>query len=231
MGLEHIEENAFCGMKALLEVVLSYNRLSTPPEFSASKHSITMLFLDFNNISFDIDYFKGFRKLKTLYLNNNNLTYLPELYWIRNSLEEMCANRNKLRSLKALLTNGHFARLKVIDVGDNMISHVNINASVMDHIPKLRRFDMYANKINGIADFRNYYVGYIGLMGNPWHCGPELSWMGEVDETFEGGLTCATPNCMRGRTIADMSIYDTMNNMQLPFRWTKVINTGDLLIK
>ena len=187
-----------------------------------------MLWLD--KISVEKDYFKGFRQLKILYLNDNNLTYLPELCWIRNSLEDFYANHNTLQSLEALLANGYFARLGVIDVGDNMISDAKINASVMGYMPKLRRFDGYANKITDIADFRNYYVGDIGLKGNPWHCGPELSWMGEADEAFEGGLTCATPNCLRGRTIADMSKYYTMHNMQLPFWWIKMIYTGNLLI-
>ena len=122
-----------------------------------------MLVLDFNNIIFDIDYFKGFRKLKTLYLFNNNLTYLPEMNWVRHSLENICAKHNRLQSLETLLANGLFARLEVINVGNNMISNMNINASVLDNMPKLRRFDMYDNKITDIADFRNYY----GLMGNP----------------------------------------------------------------
>ena len=218
MGLEHIEENAFCGMKALLEVILSCNRLSTPPELCASKHSITMLWLDFNNISFDLDYFKGYRKLKTLYLNHNSLTYLPELSWIRNSLEDLYADHNRLQSLETLLANGLFPRLEVIDVGGNMISDVKINASVMGHMPKLSRFDVYANEIAEITDFWNYYVGDIDLLGIQFHCGPELSWMGEGDETFELGLTCVTPNCMRGRIIADMGKYDKNNNLQLLLR-------------
>ena len=189
-----------------------------------------MLWLDFSNIIFNIDYFKGFRKLKILYLNNMNLAYLPELHWIRHSLEHICANHNKLQSLEKLISNGHFARLEVINVGNNMIRNVNINASVMDNMPKLRRFEVFANKITDIADFRNYYFGVIGLMDNPWHCGPKLSWMGEADETFERRLTCVTPNCMCGRTIADLSKYDTMNKIQIPFRWILMINTGDLLI-
>ena len=151
-----------------------------------------MLWLDFNNISFDLDYFKDYRKLKTIYLNDNSLTYLPELSWIRNSWEDFYADQNRLQSLEALLAKGHFPRLEVIDMGGNMISDVKINASVMGHIPKLRRFDVYANEIADITDFRNYHVGDIDLLGNPLHCGPELSWMGEGDETFELGLTWQT---------------------------------------
>ena len=91
-----------------------------------------------------------------------------------------------------------------VSLGYNMISGLNINASFMDHMPNLRCLSLYGNNLTYIHDFRQYYAGEIILFKNPWHCGPQISWMGEDNNSFERRLTCATPICMSGRSIAAM---------------------------
>ena len=104
-------------------------------------------------------------------------------------------------------------------VDNNMISYLNINAtSFMDHLPKLRCLNLCRNNLTYMYDFRNDYVGKIGLLKNPWHCGPQISWMGEDNNAFERDLTCATPICMRGRSISAMGEYNTpLNPLRVNF--------------
>ena len=172
--------------------------------------------LSFNNISIiNKDYFKGLRKLKSLLIIDNNLAILPELHWIQNSLRSLWADFNRLQSFDALQINGNFSRLMSVSVGYNMISSLNNDASFMNHMPKLHCLRLYGNNLTYINDFRNDYVGNISLQMNPWHCGPQISWMGEDNNSFERRLTCATPICMRGRSIAAMGEHKAPHNMYL----------------
>ena len=63
------------------------------------------------------------------------------------------------------------------------------------------------NDITHIDDFRSIYNKEISLWDNLWYCGAALSWMGEEDMAFEQYLTCAMPNCMHGRAIANVSKF------------------------
>ena len=161
------------------------------------------------------DYFKGFRKLKSLDIARNKFTNLPELHWIQKSLRSLWADSNRLQSFEALQINGNFSRLTTVSIGYNTISSLNINASFMNHMPKLHCLHLYGNNLTYIHDFRNDYVGDIRLHKNPWHCGPQISWMGEDNNSFERRLTCATPICMRGRSIAAMGEYKASHSMYL----------------
>ena len=75
----------------------------------------------------------------------------------------------------------------------------------------LSQLYLCGNKLSTIDDFRNYYFGHIELAENPWHCGPESSWMVswmDEDDIFGMGkprLICATPACLQGTSIAEMS--------------------------
>ena len=72
-------------------------------------------------------------------------------------------------------------------------------------MPKLGRLYLNGNKLTHFGDVRSLHISTINLSSNPLHCGEELSWMGEEDLGFERGLTCATPACLHGMAIADMS--------------------------
>ena len=72
-------------------------------------------------------------------------------------------------------------------------------------MPKLEFLWLNDNKLTHIDNVRSLDIKFIGLKSNPWHCDGELSWMGEEDMGFERGLTCATPTCLHGMAIADMS--------------------------
>ena len=74
-------------------------------------------------------------------------------------------------------------------------------------MPKLRYFNSIGNILKHIDDFRSVYIMDINLRNNPWHCGAELSLMGEQDIDFERGLICATPTCLHGMAIGEMSKY------------------------
>ena len=65
--------------------------------------------------------------------------------------------------------------------------------------------NLHENNFTHIDDFRTLFKGLIDLRRNPWHCGEDLYWMGEEEMRFERGLTCASPPCLHGMAIADMS--------------------------
>ena len=103
---------------------------------------------------------------------------------------------------------GIFEVLNFFDVTGNNIRHFNV--SILRHMPKLKWLSIRRNKISHIADFRKFNDEQMYLSNNPWHCGAELSWMGEVDMNFERSLKCATPDCLYDRAIADMSKFHTL---------------------
>ena len=204
MNLERIEIGAFCGIRKLSKLVLNYNKLTSLPQLCSLKCCLDNLEVASNSISrLSKHFFKGFKKLRMINLSNNNLIVLPDVHWIQHSVSTIKAMYNGIQSLHALRTSGLYARLQHVTFIGNDIQDFNI--SILRHMPNLDYFDLNGNKLNHIDDFRNLYVRAIYLRSNPWHCGVELSWMGEDDNDFEQGLTCATPTCLHGMAIADMS--------------------------
>ena len=204
MGLERIEIGAFCGIQNLSQLVLNGNKLTSLPQLYSLKCCLENLEVASNNISrLSKHFFKGFKKLKVINLIDNNLLELPDLHWVQHSVFNLMAKGNKIESLDALKTPGRYTRLEVIVMYKNDIH--NFNVSILRHIPKLRNFDLSYNILTHIDDFRGPHERFINLNGNPWHCNAELSWMGEEDMFFERGLTCATPTCLHGMAISNMS--------------------------
>ena len=164
-----------------------------------------MLLQDNSIKTINNDFFKGFQQLRYIDLSENGLLQLPDLGWIRHSLVDFKARANDLNSIETFNKFGIFQQVKHIDVDDNNIR--NFNVSILRQVPNLTNIQIAINKLTYIDDFRSFYEKTIGLMDNPWHCGAAISWMGEEDMQFEFGLTCATPDCLHGTTVADMSKY------------------------
>ena len=204
MYLKRIEVGAFCGISELLTLNLENNKLTSLPDLCSLKCCRVNLYVGNNNISrLSKHYLKNFQKLQKVILYSNNLLELPVMHWTQHSVSHLMANKNKIQSLDALKTHGIYIGLKYLSVYDNDIRHFNV--SLLHHMPKLEHFYIHANKLTHIDDVRSVLISDINLMFNPWHCGEELSWMGEEDMGFERGLTCATPACLHGMAIADMS--------------------------
>ena len=204
MEIKGIEDGAFCGIKKLSTLNLAHNKLTSLPELCSLNCCLEHLEVTNNNISRLSKYFfKGFEKLKRINLNRNNLFELPELHWIQHSVSTIMATRNEIRSLDALNTHGIYKFLYVANFEHNAIRTINV--SFLRHMPTLRYLNLNENTLNYVDDFRSLYVRIIDLRNNPWHCDAELSWMGEEEMGFEKRLTCATPTCLHGMAIADMS--------------------------
>ena len=204
MDLEHIEVGAVCGVREISTLSLGFNKLTSLPPLCSLKCCLVNLEIGYNNISrLGKNFLKGFKKLTRLGLTNNDLLVLPDLHWIQQSLSDIDAKENKIQSLDALQTSGIYEKLYRLSVYENDILHFNI--SLLRHMPKLNRFYLNDNNLTHIGDFRSLNVKVIKLRDNPWHCNEELSWMGEDYMSFEEGLTCATPTCLHGIAIADMS--------------------------
>ena len=204
MDLKWIEDGAFCGIAELSKLNLNYNKLTSLPNMCSIKHSLVDLEIANNNISrLNKTFLKGFKKLRFINLNYNTLFMLPYLHWIQHSVSIVFAANNKIQSLSALDTYGLYQRLNFVDFGNNVMRTFNV--SLLHHMPKLGYFNLGSNQLNNIDDFRSRYTGDINLRYNPWHCGAELSWMGDEDMAFERGLICATPTCLEGKAVAEMS--------------------------
>ena len=209
MGIERIEIGAFCGAQQISRLLLHQNKLTSLPSLCPLKCRLMCLSLNNNNIGLvSNDSFKGFKKLSQINLSSNNLVQLPHLHWIRHSLVTFDASVNDIQSLDMIQSFGIFEALNLFSVTENKIRHFNV--SILRHMPKLMRFYITRNELNHIDDFRRIYDEDIYLSNNPWHCGAELSWMGEEDMVFERNLKCATPDCLHDRAIADMSEFRTL---------------------
>ena len=207
MGLEYIEAGTFCYLRQVSRLNLNNNKLQSPPELCALRCCLVTLLLSDNNLSnLRKNFFEGYKILETLHLSNNKLFVLPDLHWIKHSLKHIKAANNGIESLDVFQRSGIFESLSTIDMGVNRIRIFNI--IILSQVPKLRVLGLYDNRLTNIDDFRIYYKNMMILGGNPWHCGTALSWMGEDDMAFENGLTCATPACLQGIAISDMSKYN-----------------------
>ena len=218
MDLERNELGAFCGIWEIVTLNLENNKLTTLPELCSSKCCLVNLYVGKNNISqLSKHFLKNFQKLQRVNLSNNNLFVLPVMHWMQHSVSFLVANKNKIQSLDALKTDGVYRKLKYISVYHNDIHLFNV--SLLHRMPKLESFYLNANKLTQIYDVRSLHKIGMNLMSNPWHCGEALSWMGEEDLEFERGLTCATPACLHGMAIADMSksMQCSVNIMRLNF--------------
>ena len=203
--MERVEVAAFCGLNKLMILSLSFNKLTSAPHLCPVKCSLEILDLEANKISsIDKNYLWGFKKLRNINLDMNEIIQLPDLHWVQHSLCRIRAMENSVISLDAFKTIGIFKHLYRIQMALNNIRIFNV--TLLRHMPKLTTLELYTNKITHVDDFRRFYNKKINMMGNPWHCGAALSWMGEEDmEEFELDLRCATPVCLRGMAIADMS--------------------------
>ena len=190
MGIRLIEEGAFCGLSHIQQLKLCCNKLITPPQICESECCVERLLLSENKIAaFGWNYFESFKKLNTLDVSNNKLREVPYLNPIHHSI-------------------------RIVNMDGNLIDKLNV--SLFRHMLKLSTFTISNNLLTYIDDFRPYYNKYISILGNPWHCGSELSWMGEEDNAFEKNMRCATPIRLKGKKISDMGKYRIGYKIQLP---------------
>ena len=213
MRLERVEVAAFCGLSEFLFLSLDNNKLTSAPPLCSVKCSLEYLDLGYNKIStISKNYLKGFMKLRKLYLQTNNIVLLPDLHWIQHSLTIVFAGNNYIATLDAFQTADIFRQLSQIDMGCNNIR--SFNSALLHHMPNLITINLNSNEIAHANDFRGFYDKRINLLDNPWHCGMALSWMGQENMEFERGLFCATPVCLRGMAIDDMSKWDKPRNIK-----------------
>ena len=133
----------------------------------------------------DVGAFYGICEISRLNLKHNQLTLPPQL----------CTSKC-CRHPESTLGWGK-------SVYDNDIRHFNV--SLLRHMPQLGELHLGGIKLTHIDVFRSLYERKIHLAGNPWHCGEELSWMGEEDMAIERRLICATTTCLHGMAVAGMS--------------------------
>ena len=204
MGIERIAVGGFCCLTNLSCLMLVGNKLVSPPPLCPLKCRIVKLLLGMNNIRKFSKYFLiGFRRLERLHLDQNGMVQMPDLHWVRHTLQHIGVYRNNISSLDAFYSNAPFKSLLYIDMGFNNIRTFNV--TLLRQMTRQPNFIIHCNQLTYVDDFRVYHIESIDLWNNPWHCDAKLSWMGDEDFVFEKRLTCATPPCLNGMAIADMS--------------------------
>ena len=90
MGIERIAVGGFCGLTNVSCLMLVGNKLVSPPQLYLLKCCIVKLLLGMNNIGkFSKDFLIGFWRLELLNLDQNGMFQMPDLHWIRHTLQNI----------------------------------------------------------------------------------------------------------------------------------------------
>ena len=204
LQIKDTEPGTFCGLEELEILDLQYNKLSKVPELTPLKLTLSELFLSYNQLSrFPDDYFQGFVKLQHLHISYNHMQAVPSLGWLAPTLKTLHSGKNNITSIEGFVTDKWFDKLHKLDLSKNKINAFDVE--ILLTMPKLRYLYIYGNFITHLGDYRPYFSHVILLSANPFHCDMRMAWITTVTSEFIGAPTCATPWCLKGRRISNMS--------------------------
>ena len=203
VGLESVHDCAFCGLRRLVMLDLSFNKLKRLPELGPLKLTLEDLRLSGNNISrFDSGYFYGFKMLRLVYLNNNRVQSVPCLTSLQTTLHKLRLDNNEIKNLDGIYNSGTLLSLKRLTLSGNNIASFNVSGLL--NMPNLSYLSLMRNNLATLPDLRPYFKGMMFLGVNPWHCDPSISWMPSMT-TIISKIGCVSPPCLRGNDIKHMS--------------------------
>ena len=205
--LQKIHSDALCGIRNLLVLRLPSNKLTTPPDLYAVKHTLRMLHLNGNYLKqFPINYFRNAVHLYDIDLSNNYLIALPEFHWIEKSLASIHMTKNFIVTLDPLTARGRYDSLSTINANGNDIIYFNVTH--LKNMPNLKNFALGNNNLTSLGDVTLYFNGTLtmDLDWNPWHCDVTLSWLRGLN-LMRTALTCLTPYCCKKKVANNLSEY------------------------
>ncbi|KAL0973864.1 hypothetical protein UPYG_G00212180 [Umbra pygmaea] len=205
-----IQERAFSGTPRLRMLFLSRNHLSSIP--AGLPASLEELRLDDNRINtIPTHAFRGLASLRRLVLDGNllaNPRIADDTFSRLANLTELSLVRNALQTPPVNLPSAHLLRLHLQDNG-----LIHIPRGTLDGMRRLQRLDLSGNNLTTLPRGLLKDVESLELLllrGNPWYCGCNLRWLhawlyGRGAEVTVRGLTCHTPEEVRGQALRDLS--------------------------
>ncbi|XP_019901388.1 leucine-rich repeat transmembrane protein FLRT1 [Esox lucius] len=205
-----IQERAFSGTPRLRLLFLSRNHLSSIP--AGLPASLEELRLDDNRINtIPTHAFRGLASLRRLVLDGNllaNTRIADDTFSRLANLTELSLVRNALQTPPVNLPSAHLLRLHL---QDNGLTHVP--RGTLDGMRRLQRLDLSGNNLTTLPRGLLRDLDSLELLllrGNPWYCGCNLRWLhawlyGRGAGVTVRGLTCHTPEEVRGQALRDLS--------------------------
>ena len=213
-SLNEVQPGAFCGLQRLLTLKLEYNKLNKVPELTPVKLTLRDLYLSENElVRFPYDYFEGFMQLERLEVTHNHLVAIPSFDWVASSLRSLNLQHNHIASLDGINVKTPFMKLNAMRLNENKIREFDVR--MLKNMPKLNYLLLNGNCIQQIDDYRRFYIyrhGWINISLNPFHCSTTMAWISNTTYQFTGEPTCATPWCLKGRVMLEMSKYFIVSN-------------------
>ena len=204
--LQETEPGAFCGLEILGTLDLRFNKLTEVTELTPLKLTLVKLFLTDNQLSrFPDDYFQGFVRLRYLDVGVNHLQAVPQVGWLPSTLLILGLRENNIASTEGSATQNPFNKLHEINLNDNQINAFDVK--ILRRMPKLMYLYLRRNSLTYLDDYRPFFSNTPIVSGNPFHCDVRMSWMSSIKGKFQHKPTCATPWCLKGKVILNMSKY------------------------
>ena len=196
--IDYFDDLALRAFLSLEKLTLNMANLLEAPSLPENKCYLTSLDLDHNAIVvLPGNYFEGCHVLKRLRLGYNKLISMPELSYLKNTLNFLHLENNSISgcgslcenpSVNDLFASTKFISLKTISLHSNNISDMNLVHS-LPLWPSVYIVDVSNNQLTTLSDIRksrvigNLTVVYLKAQDNPYHCNASMAWLTEVGRT------------------------------------------------
>eukprot|EP00057_Strongylocentrotus_purpuratus_P019488 XP_011673962.1 PREDICTED: neuropeptide Y receptor type 2-like [Strongylocentrotus purpuratus] len=160
-GFKHPNFQSFCGLKSLVNLGLSVNKIKSLPRGSfACAEKLESINLSLNDIAvLDPQWFDGSHRLSTLTFYKSNIHEIKILPWNATNLQTLNLAYNNLNSVNRLIEKELFSR-----------------------IPSLKYLSLQNNQISTIDPFTLIptSLNVLIIANNPFTCTCQLEWFREL---------------------------------------------------
>ena len=156
MPIHTFQENAFCGLNNLVNLLITYCQIPQMPPLNPVERALVSLALSHNKItSIPEGYFIGFPRLIYLDLAHNSLSSVWQLYPLYATLRTLYLDSNRLQTFPTCLYNATFTALNRLYLSFNKITECK--KDMLNYIKSLFVVTLQANSISQIEDLRSLH--------------------------------------------------------------------------